>query len=154
MPMIVNQKNQGNSNVVSISGYIDESAVFPPLAGAAHSVTIDLAHVTGLNSVGTRNWCTWIGNLKAPTPIQLVNCPAIIVKTFNTVLGAYPVHVQAVSFFVPFYSEKDSSRKDFLYRLDREFTRDGTVKNPQISDALGNAMELDVLPNFFRFLKR
>lgn len=137
-----------------VSGNIDENSKFPSLQdmGKPTEVQIDLQRVTGLNSVGIRSWCQWIetiGNI----PIVVENVPALVIKAFNVVLGACPPNMQVTSFYVPYFAQ-GPGRKDMLYVRGNHFTTHGEIKAPATMRDGEITYEIDVLPNYFKFLKQ
>jgi hypothetical protein len=140
-------------NVVEISGLINEFAEFPNVK-ISPIVRVSLKGVTGLNSVGTRNWCNWIGSIQSPSTIVLTDCPVIFVRAFNQVEGALPANASVFSFLVPYISEITDEYKDILFIKGNEFTEEKGVRPPNIDDSKGNRMDMDVVfGSYFEFLK-
>lgn len=134
-----------------IHGYVDENVKFPPMKFAP-TIRISLEKVTGLNSVGTREWCGWISQIGPPTLIRVEFCPLIFVKCFNSVKGALAENMQIMSFYVPFFSEELGERKNVLLVRGVNFHNDADLKFPEVIDSKGKPMEMDVLSDYFRFL--
>ena len=139
---------------VVISGYVNEYSQFPQLPNADY-VIIDLGQVKGLNSVGTRSWCTWLKTIQHTTKIVLDKCPVIFVKSFNQVKNSYPDNAQALSFVVPYFSDNTDERKDVIFKLSENFDNTGLTTPPKVLDRQGQPMDMDVIPEvYFSFLKR
>ncbi len=137
---------------LSISGYVNEHAKFPPVE-TAPAIKIDLKAVTGLNSVGTRSWLVWVKNSLPDVPITIVNAPTLFVKMFGEVQGTLSPKIRVDSFLVPYYSDETGERRDVLFERGKQFDNNGQVNAPDLKDTAGHKLELDVLPNFFNFLK-
>ena len=148
------QKSLGRGTTAQffVSGAIDESSKFPALLeiGKATAVNIDLKGVTSLNSIGIRAWCQWIDGFGA-IPIVVEHVPALVVKAFNIVLGAYPPNMQIASFFVPYHSQKEG-RKDILFLRGVHYLANGEVRAPATVKEGSSIFELDVLPSYFKFI--
>ncbi len=151
----IEKKMVGSELKVSISGYIDENAIFLPITETPQSMVIDLGQATGINSVGTKNWCKWVQDIRPPTIASIENCPVIFIKTFNNVIGTLSKNVKIRSFFVPHLSTDGSGvRKDVLFTLGKEIDASHVIHSPKVFDDNKKEMEMDVLPNFFNFLKK
>lgn len=137
---------------LSVSGYVNEHAKFPSVE-MAPKIVVDLKGVTGLNSIGTRSWLLWIKNGLPETPISVTYAPTLFVKMFGEVQGTLAKRVTVDSFYVPFYSDESGERKDVLFERGKQFDENGQLTLPDVKDSKGHQLELDVLPNFFNFLK-
>ena len=137
---------------LTVSGYVNEHARFPAVDFAAQ-IQIDLKGVTGLNSIGTRSWLLWVKNGLPEVPISVTHAPTLFVKMFGEVQGTLADRIRVDSFYVPFYSEDSGERIDALFERGKNFDEKGQLTYPQLIDSKGVALELDVLPNFFNFLK-
>lgn len=136
-----------------LSGYVNELSVFPKPVFAP-TVRINLENVTGLNSVGTKIWCTWVAMIKPPTLIRLEKCPFIFIRCFNQVSGSYLDNMQVISMKIPYYSEGTGERSEALLLRDTHFDARGKIAVPDLLDSKGNKMDLDVTDEYFRFLIR
>ncbi len=133
-----------------VSGYVNENAGFPSMADATPEMVVSLQAVTGLSSIGTRAWCDWVATFPPTSTVYLENCPVIFVKGFNRVVGVLTPKTKVRSFYVPFFSEKHG-RKDALFGVD---LATGKISATKVVDADGVTMEMDVLPDYFNFLKK
>jgi len=138
---------------LSISGYVNEHAKFPPIESTT-PIRIDLKGVTGLNSVGTRSWLIWVKTSLPDVRISIVNAPTLFVKMFGEVQGTLISKITVDSFFVPFYCEETGERRDILFERGQQFDTQGRLTLPEVKDSFGHRLDLDVLPNFFNFLKQ
>jgi hypothetical protein len=137
---------------LKISGYVNEHAKFPPV-DPTPQIKIDLQGVTGLNSVGTRSWLVWVKNGLPDVPVSVVNAPNLFVKMFGEVQGTLGPRIRVDSFLVPYYSDESGERRDVVFERGKQFDDQGRVTAPEVKDSAGHKMEIDVLPNFFNFLK-
>ena len=136
-----------------ISGYIDEKAIFP-LITLKPKININLKNVTGLNSVGTRSWCQWVKQMTLPSMVFLDDCPMLFVKSFNQIVGALSANMTVNSFIVPYCSVNSDERKNKVYTRGQEIDNSGIKFFPEVKDSKGEVMELDVLNQYFNFLKK
>jgi|GEM_PF-6621248 len=136
-----------------ISGYVSEHAQFPKVE-KNDPLIIKFHNVTGLNSVGTRTWVQWFQPLQSVASVTLEEVPSIFIKAFNRVVGTTIPNMKVKSFFVPFLSP-EGERKDILFVEGRDFNSEGRVLTPpKIQDNAGKTLELDVLDDYFQFLKK
>lgn len=136
-----------------LSGTFDESAILPKIK-LAPVIVICLGNVHRLNSLGTRTWCNWVREVPSTVQIHVENCPFTFVNAFNDVFGSHPQNLVVQSFYVPFVSETTGERRDILFKRGGQFNEQGEIHPPQILDTLQRPMEMDVLPDYFGFLKR
>jgi hypothetical protein len=149
---VIESFNEG-INDVAISGLINEFAEFPNVH-LALTVRISLKGVTGLNSVGTRKWCDWIGSIGSPSTIVLTDCPVIFARAFNQIEGTLPENALVMSFYVPYISEITDEYKNILFVYEKDFTKERGIHPPEVLDSKGNKMEMDVVvDSYFEFLK-
>jgi hypothetical protein len=157
------QQIKGSELVLAFEGLIDEDVTFPSVeAGKFATVTIDLASVKAINSVGIREWLNWIKPIAAQSQIQLSRCPKALVFQFNMVEGFLPANSTVISFYVPFFCEKCDKEQNALFTIGKEVSVSGG--NLQISfdkAVLGLCtgpdceLEMDVTEaKYFQFLKR
>ncbi len=145
-------EKQGNTIIYTMEGYLAEAAKMPILESAS-ILKINLGKVTGLNSFGVRLWCQWVKPIPMTTKILLAECPMVFVKTFNTVGGFLTSNMEVTSFYVPFYSPVDETRKDILYTKGEQFTGPN-LKHPTILGLKSTPLEIDAASNYFKFLER
>lgn len=144
----------GVTTFVEMTGPINEHAKFGELR-LGQKLNINLTGVTALNSVGTRTWCLWIQRFRPPLEVILEGCPPIIVKSFTSVKGFLPDHCVVRTFVIPFYSEITGESRDFIAVRGHHFDAQGRLHLPELKDAEGNRMEMDVVPDIYlAFLKK
>ncbi len=137
-----------------MTGYLDENARIPSPPTASRRIEVDVGKIRGLNSYGVRTWLQWVKKIDPQTAIVLSNCPTYFVRNFNSVEGFFTTNMSVKSFCVPYVSSNDESRQDVLYVEGRDFTTDGKLSHPVVVDSVGQALEIDALSNYFRFLER
>lgn len=141
-------------NILELSGDLDEHAQIPTFK-ENKNIRINLGKVTSVNSYGVKIWCQWMNAHKDWGAVILEECPFVFVKNFHSVRGFLASNVTVLSFYVPYYSDETQERKDLLFMREREFTKDGFVKCPDVLDSKGMKMELDVIEtSYFSFLKK
>lgn len=151
----VEHNKEGDSDILSLKGHIDEDAVFENVTyGDSSQLIIDFNKVSAINSCGIREWITWIQ--KAPPEKKIVyrNCPKIIVDQANMVSGFVPPNGVIESFYVPYYCESTDNEKMVLFVAGKEFEGD-SISAPEVKDEeSGEEMEMDVIEaKYFKFLK-
>ncbi len=148
----VTSEKEGSTIVYRMGGYMSEASKLP-IMEIAPTVKINLGKIMGLNSYGVRWWCQWVKPIPATTKIILSECPMVFVKSFNTVGGFLTANMEVVSFYVPFYSPVDETRKDILY-IKGEHFNGKELKHPLVLGANSNPLEMDTASNYFKFLER
>lgn len=144
--------NENDGWILTIAGPLNEHVKLPQAAGTT-SMRIDLKGLTYINSIGIRIWVEWLKRQSARPMISLLHCPFVLTKHFSVASDVLPSNVRVESFFVP-YLGQDNERGDVLFSRGNEFDDDGEIRPPVVKDRHGLEMELDVLPSYFRFLKR
>lgn len=141
-------------NILELSGDLDEHCQIPTFK-ENKNIRIKLGKVTSVNSYGVKIWCQWINSHKEWGAILLEECPFVFVKNFHSVRGFLTPNVTVLSFYVPYFSDETDERKDVLFIRERDFTKDGFIRFPEVTDAKGIKMELDVIESsYFAFLKK
>src|SRR4051812_10372568 len=116
MAFSIAKQPDGTRLILQISGGVDEDANFQQIdTGAYKSIVLDLAGITGINSVGIREWMKWIKTFNAEVQFTIRRCPKIIVDQINMVAGFLPPKAMIESFFVPYYSDASGSEKMILF---------------------------------------
>ena len=146
--------NNGITEFV-FSGSIDETLMihFDLFQGDQDVVTIHLDEVASINSTGIREWINLMNRLKS-TKIRLTKCPKIFVDQINMVKGFLPVNAVVDSFYVPYFSEQNSSEKKILFEINKQYS--GKVVNFEnaIVDENGSSFEIDIIPDkYFKYIR-
>lgn len=142
--------------LLKMSGSILETAEFEQYCSPTFRLEIDMAEVAGINSTGIRAFREWAKTVTNPE-VRFSFCPHSIISQLNMIMDLFPTQAKVTSFYVPYYSDS-GEEKMVLYREGLEFSRNGEeveLKHPEVLNAAGEAMELDVLPEkYFGFLSR
>lgn len=147
------EESSQNSVKLILIGYLNENAILPEVKKSSN-LTINLSNVKYLNSVGTRAWCIWIKKIPLTTNVILEECPMLFVNAFNYVSGFLPKNATVNSFHVPYISQDTEESKLVLYKRGEHYDGLGRVSHRSVIDSKGKPMELDVLNNYFSFLKK
>lgn len=152
MAFQIEVKESAGKLAVVIAGYVDEHASFPA-AGNPTEIAIHLGKANGINSIGTRAWCEWIRTFPDSAKIMLDEVPVVFVKSFNRVNGAFTKNMIVRSFYVPYVNDESGERQDVLLKLDHDYQMGGDCRCPEVTDGKGTKLEVDVLRDYFRFIK-
>lgn len=145
-------KKDGNNFL--ISGSIDET--FGQVAGVMPTFgkfDINLRGLKSINSTGIREWIKLMQKLKA-VQISFYECPKVFIDQVNMVQGFAPENAKILSFYVPYFNEKNESEKNILISHGEHY-QDGTIKAlPKVVDDQGAEMEIDIVEaKYFKFIK-
>jgi hypothetical protein len=143
---------------------IDENAKFSDINPKQNSqLVIDMKHVELLNSLGLRNWVTWVKTLKQYSGgIFLRNCPNVAVHQMNVLNGFLPLHATVESVFIPFLCENCGHEFEYFASRGKDYKEaiegepESILMNlEQTCEKCGNIAEADIIPvKYFAFLKR
>jgi anti-anti-sigma regulatory factor len=143
-------------------GILDENTDFRPIKlDGAKSIIVDLEKVTGLNSMGLRNWVLWTKSLKAQAQIFFRHCTRPVVDQMNILNGFLPMGAIVESFYVPYHCEGCAHDDNYLavrgkdYMEGRADSKEGIkIPDERACTACGEPMQFDVVPRkYFGFLK-
>ncbi len=145
-------------------GAIDEDAKLPPHSDKKlKKITINLRKVSGINSIGIREWVQWVESLSAIPLIVLYECPKAIVFQMNMISGFVPGNCVVESIFVPHFCEKCEKEAEILVRVGQDIEMDASgvvaydFKPAEVAKCSENPceMEMDYNPeSYMVFLKR
>lgn len=163
-PFSCTAKIDGDTLIISISGYLDQNADFSAIKlGNAKKVAFDLTELALMNSSGIRAWVSSMRDLTlSPTTpkFHFSNCPKIFVDHLNMVMGLVPTGAVIDSFHVPYFCANCDECSTRLYRRDVDYTFGTAEKAPtwQIHVVkcakCNDALEMDVAPQaYFAFLR-
>lgn len=157
--------NENNVVELHIVGRIDEETNFSSIQFPDVSrYVLDLDRVTGLNSMGLRNWIVWLKKFnKLNKNILLVyrKCHADIVDQMNILQGFLPRGSIVESIYVPYYCSICNQVNTSLATRGVDY-QEATVDSkekiniPEFKSCTkcGAKAEIDVIPGkFFLFLK-
>lgn len=148
---------EDNCTILQLKGDLNEysSALDNVVVNPAFDLHIDLKDLTAINSLGIRNFISWIHKVECQR-LRVFFCPRVFVVQLNMVDGFLPKKAEIESFFVPYYSEVSGEDAMVLFTKYLEYKKeDGktVLKIPTVHDSQGVKMELDVfLDQYFRFL--
>lgn len=118
-------------------------------------LSLDLKGVNSINSLGVRNFHSWIHRMSFRR-LRLFYCPRVFINQVNLVEAFLPKRAEIESFFVPFHSEATGEEAMVLFTKFLEYKKvDGRVvlSIPEVLDSKGVKMELDAFANqYFKFL--
>jgi anti-anti-sigma regulatory factor len=147
---------------IQMEGFINENTDFEEIRLAdAKIVILDLELVRSLNSMGLRNWVSWVKTFRAKAQIFFRKCPRPVVDQMNILQGFLPMGAIVESFFVPYCCKSCDHEENFLATRGKDFM-EGTIdaKEGMFVPATrpcpvcGAQMEWDVIPvKYFSFLK-
>lgn len=145
--------NDAGTTIVQLSGALDEHAQLPSISGPAE-IYVDLENLSYINSVGVRVWIRWVQEVTKATKIILIKCPALFVKNLSSIRGMVNKNMVVQSFYVPYYDDKYSERKNVLFIRGKHFMNDGTLHMPEVKNSNGELIEPDIIEQtYFSFLK-
>jgi hypothetical protein len=159
-----NQKFEGSTLRLAFEGSIDEDAKFPLVDSAkVQKVFIDMNGVRAINSVGIREWLTWIRTFGSKAEVVFERCPKSIVFQLNMVDGFLPPKATVASFFVPYFCDKCGYEGSHLLTVGKDaiagpkgvtINFDATKAARCVQEAPCE-IEMDVTEaKYFQFLKR
>lgn len=142
---------------IMMSGSMNEysSALDTVEVNPEFDLHIDLKELVSINSLGIRNFHSWISRIKCEK-LKLFYCPRSFVVQMNMINNFLPAKVEIESFFVPYFSEITGEESTALFTKYLEYrkTEGKVILNiPELFDSQGNKMELDIMKDvYFRFL--
>lgn len=145
-----------NTQKIEINWPIRSQHDLPAIAesNTTHFLEIRLGPKVVFNSSGIRDWIRWLRPYanKQSISIQIFDCPESVIQLINMISDFIPANAEIMSFYVPFYSEHTRETQRILLTRGHEYLED-KVKLPEVFDAEGNRMDLDVdAKRFFKFL--
>lgn len=143
-----------DEKMIYIGGRIDElfyeNISMIPLFG---DVQFNFRDLVSINSSGLREWILLMRKMAA-AKITVHECPKFLIDQINMVKGVLPSNAKVVSFYVPFFNEKNGTEKSVLFTLNKEFTENSVLPFPIIIDEKGDEMLIDVIETkYFKFIK-
>jgi eukaryotic-like serine/threonine-protein kinase len=149
--MEIQVATEGNAQLVSISGVIDERSDFGPLAGLSGKLRIDLRGVRRLSSFGCREWIDSMRALSARARMTFIACSPAIIDQLNTTHG-FLAHGNVESFIGPMLCEGCENSFQHLFMVRECVEIDGLP--PVRCPSCGRTAELDdSVDKFLLFLR-
>jgi hypothetical protein len=146
---------QPDYTVLAIQGVLDENTEMPDFKfSKARDLMIDLNGLRAMNSVGVRRWIQWIHKF-GREEIYFRRCPRVFIDQLNNVSDLIPKKSIIFSFYVTYFSERLEEEKNTLYVRGTHYEKGSLLTAPEVLDADGQEMEIDVMPEkYFRFLTK
>lgn len=142
------------NDITYFSGRLDET--FHKVAdqiSALGECSFNLKDMTSINSSGVRQWILLMRKMKSAN-IFLYECPKVFIEQANMVKDFIPTNAKIMSFYVPFYNEKNGTEKSILFSLNQDYTDDKIFPLKSVVDEKGDEMEIDAVESkYFRFIK-
>lgn len=107
---------------IEVVGPISEkNALFDMTVGSLTEVTIDLSKMTFVNSIGVKNWMTWLYKVPTSSRVYLYHCPLVMVNQASTVAGFLSEYAFIMSFSAPYLCEKCGAEKYITLERGKDF---------------------------------
>lgn len=119
----------------------------------ATGILLDMQKVTFINSIGVKNWISWMFSVPAECQITLRHCPFVIISQINMVQGFLPKTARVQSFYAPY---TDNNGNEVIRLLTRGTDYDyATADTPalltfteeQKDPKTGKILEPDFIPD-------
>lgn len=131
----------------------EKTEIFSHDVRKAKSLKLDLQRVTFINSIGVKNWISWMMSVPNNCPVQLRHCPFVIISQINMVQGFLPPHARIESFYAPYVNKDGDELVRLLVRgVDYEYAEPGkpamTAFTQAFKDVVSNEeYEPDFVPD-------
>ncbi len=155
--------SQAVDQTLYLSGDVDEHADFNQIKIVSTApLTIDLAQVHHVNSMGVRLWVNWVKTLpKVASAIRFRNCPRVVVQQLNVLKGFLPGNSLIDSLMVPFYCQNCEQESEYLAKRGEDYLEKNADQDAHVKMQLdrpcptcGEIESADIIPeNYFKFLK-
>ncbi len=139
--------------VIYLSGRLDETFEIVKSSIPTNSeLNLNLKDLISINSSGVRQWILLMRQIKQ-AKILLFECPKVFVDQANMVRDFIPENAKIMSFYVPYYNEKNETEKSILFKLNEHYTTDIVLPLQRVIDNSGSEMEIDVIESkYFKFI--
>ena len=138
---------------LKLKGVIDEDASFDVIKKENGPLYLNLSEVTGINSLGIRNWVNLWKELSG-REIFYIECPPVIVRQMN-MIPSFSGQAKVVSVFVPYVCDNCETEKLVLVGQ-----QELSLSSPKVAESFScencknGEMELDGNPKqYFAFKK-
>ena len=142
------------NKVYYISGQLDKA--FHSLAetiSATEEIKFNLKNLISINSGGIREWVLLMIKLGL-SRIYLYECPKVFIDQVNMVKNFVPPNAKIMSFYVPYYNEKNGTEKSVLFTFNKDYTEDKILPLKKVLDEKGDVMEIDIVESkYFKFIQ-
>jgi hypothetical protein len=140
---------QGNDIHLTLTGFLDDSALPVFAAEIPGKLVINLQGVTMINSLGCRSWLKWIASVHARDGVVLKLCSSAFISQVNVLKGFVPEHVQIESFQVPYLCRQCAHEDHVVFTADQ----DGDAPETRACPNCGGVADIDVVEwKYFSFL--
>lgn len=137
---------------LSVDGPISETnSLFSASVANATVVNIDLNAMTFINSIGVKNWITFMGRIPAKATVHLHNCPLVMINQVSMVVGFLPTNGFVESFKMPYHCDDCGAEdnvtgvrgKDFEYASSNNGTAKIEIPEEKVCPKCRKTMTLD-----------
>ncbi len=163
MGFLVQEKVEAEHLTLTISGIIDEHAVFPPVnTNKFKQITVDLNGIKAITSPGIRDWLFWIKPIAAVSQLAMTNVTKEMIFQVSIVQGFLPSEATVQSFYVPFFCDSCDREESILFNVGKDILiQNGDykiqfdLKAKKLCDKQNCTMEIDAFEaKYFQFLKK
>jgi hypothetical protein len=114
-PFSIAVATQGDLDVVTIQGVIDETSDLSPLGHLGQrAVEVNMRGIRRINSFGVRAWLDQIRLIPPTASLRFVHCPPPVVDQYNMVAG-FLGHGELVSFYAPMTCTECDEQRETLF---------------------------------------
>lgn len=115
-------KVNGSLHEITLEGPISEKTeIYDYDLSNASEILINMEKVTFINSIGVKNWITWVLKIPHRCKVRLEKCPFVITNQVNIVQGFLPRNSQIESFNAPYICDSCGQEKYFMLSLGKEY---------------------------------
>lgn len=117
VPFSIAVARQGDADLVTVAGVIDETSELDPLTKlGGRPIIVDMRGVRRINSYGVRVWLDAVRQVPAAAPLTFVHCPSPVIDQCNMVTG-FLGHGELESFYAPMTCRECDETVDRLFEV-------------------------------------
>lgn len=106
----------------SVEGPISESnSIFSASVSNATEVHIDLSIMTFINSIGVKNWISFMVKIPTRAQVYLINAPLVMLNQVSMVQGFLPKNGFVQSFRAPYHCDSCGAEEIFLAERGKDY---------------------------------
>jgi hypothetical protein len=140
----------GASRVV-LSGHLTELADFEPLLGKEGPMTLDLAGISRIDSLGVHEWIEFVlGCERAGRSLTFERCSPVMVQQMSMISNFMGTRSQVRSLLVPYTCSSCGAEQMDLVEMQRGALR---IESAKQCPKCGALMELDEPPESYALLR-
>lgn len=143
---------EGKVTRIKVLGAIDESTQLPEQL-KSDVVIVDLEDLTLFNSMGVRIWLTWVRKKSGFNSLRLENCRSKFINQAHYVSEIIPDYAHVDSFYVPLFDPDNGESPEVKMVYGKDYDDNG-FKMPEVKNAAGKLLQVDVTDDYFAFLKK